>query len=128
MRHPALFPSVLCGTDNSSSGIAACRQAAWLSHPDGSLELAPTRALTAHGYEELARRCDGHDLLVLGSEPASQALIAHAPIPVLLARWCPEGHDVTDRILVAVGDHPGAERAASLAAEIASRHRGTVAV
>ena len=128
MEHPALFSSILCGTDNSPSGIAACRQAAWLSHPEGSLQLLPTRVLTAHGHGALAGRCEGHDLLVLGSEPEAHALVEHAPIPVLCARWCAAGRDVTDRILVAVGDHYGVERAASLAAEIARRHRGAVSV
>ena len=128
MQHPALFRSILCGTDNGPSGVAALRQAAWLSHPDGALELVATRALTGHGPHALAGHCEGHDLVVLGSESAAHALLPHAPIPLLLARFCPEGRDVTDQILVAVGDHPGAARAASLAAGIALRHRGAVSV
>lgn len=128
MNHPALFHSILCGTDNSPSGVAALRQAAWLSHPDGALDLVATRAVTGHGPEALDELCEGHDLLAVASEPSAHALIPYVRIPVLLARWCPDGRDVTDRILIAVGEHRGTERAASLAAEIALRHRGTVAV
>ena len=123
-----LFSSVLCGTDNGPSGIAARRQAAWLAEPEGALELAPTRELTGHGPSALVDRCEGHDLLVLGSERDSHALLRHVPIPVLLARWCPEDRDVTDVILVAVGDHAGAARAATLASRIARRHRGSMSV
>jgi hypothetical protein len=126
MNDPALFPSILCGTDNGPSGVAARRQAAWLAHPEGFVAMVPTRELTTHGPDALAARCEDHDLLVLGSEPEAHALIAQARIPVLLARWCPEGRDVTDEILVAVGAHSGAERAAALAARIAARHRGSI--
>jgi nucleotide-binding universal stress UspA family protein len=128
-RHiSTLFTSVLCGTDNSASGVAARRQAAWLAGPDGLVELAPRRELTDLGSRALAERCRGHDLLVLGSEGDARTLIAGAPVPVLLARWCATGRDVTDEILVAVGDHAGAGRAAELAAHLAVRRRGSVSV
>ena len=123
-----LFSSVLCGTDNGSSGLAARHQAAWLAEPEGAVKLVPTRALTRHGPRALVAQCAGHDLLVLGSEPEPHALIRHAPIPVLLARWCRERCDVTDEILVAVGGEAGAARAAELAARIAARRRGAVSI
>jgi nucleotide-binding universal stress UspA family protein len=123
-----LFTSVLCGTDNSASGAAARHQAAWLAGSDGLVELVPRHELTDLGSRALAERCRGHDLLVLGSEGNARTLIACAPVPVLFARWCPAGRDVTDEILVAVGDHAGAERAAELAAELAVRRRGSVSV
>ena len=125
---PTLFASVLCGTDNSASGVAARRQAAWLAGPDGLVELVPRRELTDLRSRPLAERCRDYDLLVLGSEGDDQKLIAGARVPVLLARWCPAGRDVTDEILVAVGDHAGAERAAKLAAHLAVRRRGSVSV
>jgi nucleotide-binding universal stress UspA family protein len=123
-----LFNSVLCGTDNSASGVAARRQAAWLAGPDGLVELIPRRELTDLGARALAQRCRGNDLLVLGSEGNAQTLLAGAPVPVLLARSCPADRDVTDEILVAVGDHAGARRAAELAAHLAFRRRGSVSV
>ncbi len=121
-----LFSSILCGTDNGPAGVAARRQAEWLS--DGTVDLVPTRELTAHGPAALAEHVTGHDLIVLGSEPAAHVLLPHVAIPALLVRWCPDGYDVTDRILVAVGDHAGAARVATLAAEIARRHGGEVSL
>ena len=126
--YPTPFPSVLCGADNGQMGIAARRQAVWLAGEDGLVEVIPRRELTDAGAAALADRCKGHDLLVVGSEANAHALIAAAPIPVLLARWCPLDRDVTDEILVAVGDHSGAARAAELAALLAVRRRGSVSV
>ena len=40
----------------------------------------------------------------------------------------PDGRDVTDEILVVVGDQAGSSRAAELGARIARRHRGSVSV
>ena len=68
---PPLFPSIICGTDNGAAGVAARRQAAWLAEPDGALELIPALELTGRGPAALADRCEGHDLLVLGSESVS---------------------------------------------------------
>ena len=126
--HPTPFPSVLCGADNGQTGVAARRQATWLAGEDGLVEVVPRRELTDAGAPALAGRCKGHDLLVVGSEADAHALIAAAPIPVLLARWCPLDRDVTDEILVAVGDHAGAARAAELAALLAASRRGSVSV
>jgi hypothetical protein len=126
--YPTPFPTVLCGADNGQAGVAARRQAAWLAGEDGVVEVVPLREIADAGAPALADRCRGHDLLVVGSEANAPALIAAAPIPVLLARWCPLDHDVTDEIIVAVGDHARAVAAAELAALLAVRHRGSVSV
>ncbi len=126
--YSTLFTSVLCGADNGPMGVTARRQAAWLAGADGLVEVVPPRELTDAGAPALAGRCTGYDLLVLGSKANALAMIAAAPIPVLLARWCPLDRDVTDEILVAVGDHAGAARAAELAALLAVRRRGSVSV
>jgi hypothetical protein len=125
---PSLFASVLCGTDNSASGVVARRQATWLAGPDGLVELIPRRELTDLASQPLAERCRDYDLLVIGSEGDRQTPIVSAPVPALLARWCPAGRDVTDEILVAVGDHAGTGRAAELAAQLAVRRRGSVSL
>jgi hypothetical protein len=123
-----IFPSILCGADNGTAGTAARRQAAWLAETDAALEIVAARELTRLGPELLGRRCVPYDLLVLPSAPETHLLAARAGIPVLLAGWCPEGKDVTDDMLVAVSDRPGAMRATRLAALIAGRHRGSVSI
>jgi hypothetical protein len=127
-RHAPPFRSILCGAHQGPTGVAARRQAAWLAGAEGAVEFDCPRALTGHGIARLAERCADHDLLVLPADEATPSLIPHVPIPLLLARWCPPGRDLTDRILVVVGDHPGSARAAALAAGLATRHRGSVAV
>jgi hypothetical protein len=126
--YPPLFRSILCGAHNGPSGVAARRQAAWLAGAEGVVEVDSPRALTGHGSAVLAERCAAHDLLVLPADETTPWLIPGVPVPVLLARWCPAGRDLTDRILVAVGDRPGSSRAARLAAGLAERHRGSVAL
>lgn len=122
-----LFTSVLCGADISASGIATRRQAAWLAGPTGAVELVPTATLTRHGPAALAEHCEGHDLLALGAEHGSATLLRDVRIPVLLARWCPPGRDLTDRILVVVSDRVDVTRVAELAARMVRRHRAAVA-
>ena len=123
-----IFGSVLCGTDNGPSGVAARRQAAWLAGADGALTHVPTAALTRHGWDALEELCARHDLIVLGADPAAHHVVEHARIPVLQARWCPGGLDVTDNILVAVSDAGDSLGAADLAGRIAARHRGSVSL
>ena len=83
---------------------------------------------TPDGYSALVARCAGADLLVLGSGAAAPTVFEHASIPVLLARWCPFGARVTDRILVAVDDSAEPDRAAEVAGLLASRYDATVAI
>jgi hypothetical protein len=123
-----VFGSILCGTDNGATGTVARHQARWLAGADGALELVPIRALTRAGEDALARRCRDHDLLVVGGEPETHAIVRAVPIPVLLARWCCHAGDFTDEILLAVGDSSGAERAAELTAALARRHGGSVSL
>jgi hypothetical protein len=122
-----IFRSILCGADNSASGVAARRHAMWLAEGDSVVEVVPARTLTRLEREPLRQRCGAHDLLVLPAE-TDVSVTADAGIPVLLAGRCPEGKDVTDDVLVAVGDQPGATRAAQLAARLAARHRGSVSI
>ena len=118
-----LFRSVLCGVDLGASGIATRRQAAWLAGPAGAVELVPAGTLTRHGSAALAERCEGHDLLALGADHGSVTLLRDVRIPVLLARWCAPGRDLTDRILVVVSDRGDVTQVAELAARMVREHR-----
>ena len=122
-----LFRSVLCGADIGASGIAARRQAAWLAGAAGAVKLVPTGTLTRHGSTALAERCEGHDLLALGADHGSAKLLRDVRIPVLLARWCPPGRDLTDRILVVVSDRGDVTQVAELAARMVREHRADAA-
>ena len=98
------FASVLCAFDRSAHGRAAHEQAMVLAAPEAALELVPCPELTQHGSRALHDACQEYDLLALGADAAALVAVEHAPICVLLARWCPLGTDVTDTILV---PHPG---------------------
>jgi nucleotide-binding universal stress UspA family protein len=124
--HP-IFASVLCGTHNDANGYAARRQAALLVSPGGAVELVSAMALMRQTSEELQDRCSGHDLLVIADGPGARRTLEYAPIPVLLARWCPTGAgDVTRSILVAVEDRAASEEIADLAGRLAGRYGGSV--
>jgi hypothetical protein len=118
----------LCATDNTASGIGARRQAEWIAEDEHAVEFVPVRAVTMATRDELLQRCTGRDLLVIGADADAHALVRQAPIPILFARWCEPGHDVTDTILVAVGQRGGASRAAELAGRLAHRHRSSVSL
>jgi nucleotide-binding universal stress UspA family protein len=125
---PGAFSSVLCAADTSANSRAAYDQAVLLASPSGTVERVPRPELTRHGHRALHDACDGHDLLALGADGAASAAVQHAPIPVLIARWCPLGIDVTDTILVPVDDSPEASRAVAFAGRIAAAHGGTVTI
>jgi nucleotide-binding universal stress UspA family protein len=99
-----------------------------LAAPGAALELVPGPELTHHGRRALQDACQGYGLLALGADAAALVAVEHAPIPVLLARWCPLGTDVTDTILVPVDDSPESGRAVALAGGIAANHGGTVTI
>jgi hypothetical protein len=122
----ALFGSVVCVVDSSSTGHAARQQAAALAAGQEVEYIATSRPWSANSA--LLDRCDGADLLVLGARDDAGWLIERASLPVLLARWCPSGADVTERILVVVDDETEPHRAAEIAGQLASRYGGSVAV
>ena len=122
------FGAVLCADDRSANSRAAHDQARLLASPGGTVEPIPAAQLTRHGQRAMHDACEGHDLLALGAGAAALAAVEHAPIPILLARWCPPGTEVTDTILVPVDDSPECSRAVELAGRLAAAHGGTVTI
>ena len=127
-RATPAFRAVLCATDNSASGVAARRQAAWMAGDEHAVEFVPARAVTTAARHELLRRCAGRDLLVVGADADARALVRKLTIPVLFARWCQSGDDVTDSILVVVDQRGDAARAAELAGRLSQPHGGSVSL
>jgi hypothetical protein len=121
----SLFASVVCVVGRNTMDHAA-RQHATTLGAAGEVEYIDTPHLQSNSA--LLDRCDGADVLVLGADDDAAARIERASLPLLLARSCPSGADVTDRILVAVDDKSEPHRAAEVAGRLASRHDGTVAV
>ena len=121
----SLFASVVCVVGRNAMDHAARQQATTLGDA-GEVEYVETPRLRSNSA--LLDRCDGADVLVLGAHDDTAGLIERASLPLLLARSCPSGADVTDRILVAVDDKSQPHRAAEIAGRLASRHDGTVAV
>jgi nucleotide-binding universal stress UspA family protein len=122
------FSSVLCAVDRSANGDAARRQAALLASPGGTVELLPLPQPTRHGLQALIDACDGHDLFAVGAGAAALGAAKHAPIPTLIARRCPLGTEVTDRILVPVDGSPESSEAVELAGQLAATHGGTISI
>ena len=120
------FASVVCLVDRSSAGHAARQQAAALAAEEAVEIIASPRP--GRNSRALLDRCDGADLLVLGASDEAIDLIQRTSLYVLLARSCAAGATVTDRMLLAVDDEFDPRAAAEIAAELAARHRGTVAV
>jgi nucleotide-binding universal stress UspA family protein len=120
------FGSVLCVVDRTANDEAARHQAKLLTSPERTIELVSASRLTRHGLRALHERCEGHDLLALGAGPAAQTAVLQAPIPVLIARWCPLGTKLTDVILVPVDAAPESSRAVELAGRLAAARGGTV--
>jgi nucleotide-binding universal stress UspA family protein len=122
------FTSVLCAVDRSTNGRAARCQAALLASPEGVVERILESRLTRHGLPALHDSCEGHDLLVLGGGVEAYTAIQHTPIPILIARSCPLGTQVTDTILVPVDDSARSSHAVVVAGQLAAAHGGTVTV
>jgi nucleotide-binding universal stress UspA family protein len=122
------FSSVLCAVDRTANGDAARRQAELLASPGGTVELLPLPQPTRRGLQALIDACDGHDLFAVGARAAALGAAQHAPIPTLIARRCPLGTKVTDRILVPVDGSPESREAVELAAQLAATHEGTISV
>jgi hypothetical protein len=121
----SLFASVVCVVGRNSMDHAARQQATTLVDA-GEVEYIETPRLPSN--TALLDRCDGADVLVLGADADAAALVERASVPLLLARSCPSGAEVTDRIVVAVDDKSEPHRAAEVAGRLAARHGGTVAV
>jgi nucleotide-binding universal stress UspA family protein len=127
---------VLCASDRTANDQEARRQAKLLASPVGTVELVSASRLTRHGHRMLHDSCEGHrmlhdsceghDLLALGAGSAAQTAVQHASIPILIARRCPPGTEVTDSILVPVDASPESSHAVELAGRLAAAHGGTV--
>jgi hypothetical protein len=65
-------------------------------------------------------------LLALGGRAAAFAAVERAPIPILIARRCPLGTEVTDTIVVHVDGSPESSRGVELAGSLAAAHGGSV--
>jgi nucleotide-binding universal stress UspA family protein len=122
------FGSVLCTVDRTADDQAARRQAELVASPERTIELVSASQLTRHGLRALHERCEGHDLLALGAGPAAQTAVQQAPIPILIARWCPLETEVADTILVPIDASPESSRAVELAGRLAAAHGGTVSI
>jgi nucleotide-binding universal stress UspA family protein len=99
--------------------------------------LASPGALVDHvSADELIQRagCPSHFsgdddvLLAIGSGPAAHAAVEAAASPILLARRCPLGTEVTDSILVVVDHASESGRAVQVAGRLAAVHDGAVAL
>ena len=112
--------SVLCAADRTANDRAARHQAELLASPERTVELVSTSQLTRHGHRARHDGCEGHDLLALGAGPAAYTAVQHAPIPTLVARWCPFGTEVTDTVLVPVDASTSSSRAVALAGRLAA--------
>src|SRR5215217_5088836 len=127
-KHPVdpvhVFGSVLCAIDRSANAQAAWRHAALLASPGGVVETVSESQLFRHGKPALHHDCEGYDLLVVGAGVASHAAVLSAPIPILVARRCPLGTEVTDTILVTIDDTPQSSHAVVLAGRLAADHSG----
>ena len=123
--HP-MFASVLCGADNTAAGYTARRQAELLASPGGSVEVVPAATLIRRAPERLRDRCRDHDLLVIADGPGAHRTLEYAPIPLLLARWCPGGPAaLAESILVTVDDR---EEAVELAGRLSACYGSRVAL
>ena len=124
-----MFASVLCGADNGAAGYAARRQAGLLASPGGSVKVVPAATLSREAPDQLRNRCRGHDLLVIADHQGASLTLQYAPIPLLLARWCPAGPaEMTESILVTVDERAASEQAVDLAGRLAARYGSRVAL
>ena len=122
------FVSVVCTNERTTTGDAARHQAALLASPGGKVKLVSTSQLAQQGQRALHDTCDGYDLLAIGSGAAAFTAVEYAPIPILVARRCPLGMEVTDIIAVSVDGSPESSRVVELAGQLAVAHGGTVTI
>jgi nucleotide-binding universal stress UspA family protein len=122
------FRSVICANDRTVTDSAARHQAALLASPGATVKLVSSAQLTHHGQRALRDTCDGYDLLALGGGAAAFTAVVNAPIPILIARLCPLGTEVTDTVVVSVDTSPESNRAVELAGVLAAAHGRTVTI
>jgi hypothetical protein len=85
--------------------------------PHGSCARSSTSGSTRH--RALRDTCAGYDLLALGGGAEGCTAAEYAPIPILIARLCPLGMEVTDTVVACVDESlreqtgGGARRASS---------------
>jgi nucleotide-binding universal stress UspA family protein len=125
---PNPFQAIICANERTAADGAARHQATLLASPGGTVKLASMFHLSWHGQPAIDDTCDGYDLLALGASDAAFTALEYAPIPTLIARLCPLGMQVTDRIVVCVGNPFESRRAVELAGLLAAAHRGTVTI
>lgn len=121
-----LFPSIVCIGDATAAGQIARGQASALASGGGAVRAVSPPARAWHRPEAVLRLAAGADLLVLGADVTSDAVLAQASLPVLLSRWIPSCGDIAQRMLLAVEQSVRPDRAAELAASLAAHHDGTV--
>jgi hypothetical protein len=117
------FKSVICAVAGGPADEAARHQAATLASPGGTVEVVSAAQLTRHA---LTGGRDRYDLIVVGSGAAAFAAVEASCIPILIARRCPLGIEVTDTIVVPIDDSPESHGALELAGLLADAHGGTV--
>ena len=117
----AAFKSVICAVSEGPNE-AAHHQATTLASPGGTVEVVSAAQLT----RTLGDGRDRYDLIAVGGGAAAFAMVEHARIPILIARRCPLGTEVTDTIVVPVDDSSESSEALHLAGLLAAAHGGTV--
>jgi hypothetical protein len=119
------FGSVLYAADGSADPETARRQAVLLASPGAPVECVSADELTQ-------RSCcpsyfnDDDVLLAIGSGAAAHAAVEAVASPILIARRCPLGTEVTDRILVVVNHASESGRAVEIAGRLAALRGGAV--
>jgi nucleotide-binding universal stress UspA family protein len=107
----SIFARILVGIDGTSHGFDACRQAARLADPEGTIEAAsvaqfPPTAAAALGVERLAEELERNTAAALSE--AGKILGPHAQVRALYGLTVPELLEEAKRIdatLLAIGIH-----------------------
>jgi hypothetical protein len=120
------FASVLCATDGSADPETARRQAVSLASPVALVEHVSAAELTQCADCPSHSNGDDDVLLAIGSGAAAHAAVEAAASPILIARRCPLGTEVTDRILVVVNHASESGRAVEIAGRLAALRGGAV--
>ncbi len=127
------FLAVVEGGDEGRAGAAldsATRLAA-----DHGLAAAAHRITSRNAPEDVIDSSRGADLLVVDAGARdvwigglASAAVHAAPLPVLVARAAPEGHDFPGLVLVAIDGSAESRRGLALGGRIATAHPARVAV